>query len=428
MDVRKAAMVAALTLAVSACGKTSDESDVFPLSNPKCQSAEMKNQFIVRWKDGRRTLERGQSRDQFLRDFVRPNLDRLHHVEHNRRIELDKDLSLKARASSGEYADNWGQQYTHVDEMWQAGVKGKGVVVAVVDSGADVNHEKLSNQVAYNKGETGTDSFGQNKATNGVDDDQNGLVDDYAGYDFANDRGLTGDNAQHGTHVSGIVLAEHSDTVALGADHVQGVAPQAKLLPIAFIGSGGGGTLFDAIQALSYAGARGAKVINASWGGAECSPELRDSIAGLAANKAIFVSASGNGGLDGQADDIDMDYEFPASYNLPNQITVGALGVNGWEAGFSNYGANSVHILAPGVDIFSTVPGDGIASMTGTSMATPFVTGAVALLLSHRPSATVDQIRQALYRSAVTSSLYKNASRGALDFREAIAELERLIP
>lgn len=407
---------------VTACSKPVNEEDVFSKTSDECAPNEIKGQYIVRWKDGKRALMKGGDRTSFLKSFVRPNLDNLAHVESNFRVEIDPIQPLTTQSTNSS-VDNWGARFSRADALWKSNVRGQGVVIAVVDTGVDTTHTQLVNQIFYNKGEYGLDNNGQDKRNNLIDDDQNGFVDDYAGYDFAANSGQVQDYAQHGTHVSGIAVGYHADTEAQTASYIQGIAPEARLLPIAFIDNSGGGTIFNAILSLEYAALRGAQVVNASWGGAECSLELQTAIEKLNNNGIYFVSAAGNSGRN-----IDVRAEYPAAYGLANQLTIGSVGTTGAMAAHSNYGTQRVHLFSPGVDIKSTAPGQTYLTMTGTSMATPFVSGAVALLKSYKPHATLAQIRQALYESSQKSPFYQNASQGALNLEIALSVLDRIVP
>jgi subtilisin family serine protease len=172
------------------------------------------------------------------------------------------------------------------------------------------------------------------------------------------------------------------------------MAPSAKVLPLAFLNSSGQGDVSFAIQAIQYAVKRGVKVINASWGGPQCSATLRDLISSLPASGVMFVAAAGNDGVS-----LDVTPSFPASFagmGMAAQITVGASTNLDLQAGFSNYSYTSVQLLAPGMAILSTIPGNQTATYDGTSMATPYVSGAAALLWSDRPKATLADIRAAI--------------------------------
>lgn len=416
MEVRRLLTFTSCLVVTAGCSKIRTSETTYPKIISECEGQAISGRHIARWNDGHVSLIHGGTREAVIKEFVEPNLAKLERVEPDFRVTIQPESSGALPTTND--ADNWGVARSSADEAWNLGYRGGGVTVAVVDTGMDVNHFQLRNQIAYNKGESGTDSLGRDKSTNGIDDDGNGLVDDYAGYDFAGNQPRIFDYDAHGTHVGGIIAAEHQDDQAGPADHVQGMAPEAKLLPLAFIDASGGGSLYDAMRAIDYAVKRGAKVINASWGGAGCSTILRDQIGGLYQADVVFVAAAGNSGLD-----VDNFAEYPASFNLRSQITVGATGTFNSRAQFSNFGDRAVHLFAPGVEILSTVPNGKYGLMSGTSMATPFVSGAVAVLLSARKQASVDQIRQTLYSSVHYDSTYRNASHGRLDLGAAVREI-----
>jgi subtilisin family serine protease len=183
----------------------------------------------------------------------------------------------------------------------------------------------------------------------------------------------------------------------------------------------------DAVRALGYAVKRGARVVNASWGGQQCSRSLRESIRTLEGQNVFFVTAAGNAIYRKPANNIELVPEYPASLNLFSMLTVGAVDLAGTTAEFSNFGPTAVHLFAPGENITSTLPGNQMGPLNGTSMATPFVAGAVALLLSAEPAATVPQVRQALYSSASTRADYVNASKGRLNLRGTLGILRQLM-
>ncbi len=255
-------------------------------------------------------------------------------------------------------------------------------VVAVIDDGVDFSHPDLSAQRWVNPGESGTDSNGENKATNGRDDDGNGYIDDVHGWDFYNGDKTVHDVGEHahGTHVAGTIAA------SLNGKGVVGVAPSVKVMALKFIGPDGGSDS-DAILALEYAKKKGVRISNNSWGGPYYSQALKDAIE---ASGQLFVAAAGNGGSDGVGDNNDLTPDYPASYSSANILSVAAVHNEGGLSSFSNYGATSVDISAPGEDILSTVPTDfdnsGYAYMSGTSMATPHATGAAAAMRSVNPS------------------------------------------
>lgn len=401
---------------LTACGQpVTTSTELQKSSDPQCTGAAIDTRFIVKGRDGTIKVVQAENEDAFVNGYMKKHKGEIQIAEHDYRVTTPKPVQIQSADNSTPTADNWGDIKIEVDKLWAQNVRGAQIVVAVVDTGMDINHPQLQNQVFYNPGEAGV------KANNGIDDDGNGLIDDYAGYDFADDKPLTGDNQFHGTHVSGIIGAAHTDTVAKSANYVQGVAPEVKILPLAFLDKDGSGNMSDAVRAIRYAVARGARVINASWGGSECSATLRDTIANLKQQNVIFVSAAGNDGIN-----TDRSPEYPASLNLFSQFTVGATGDHDFMATYSNYGVNTVHIFAPGTNIVSTLPGGTMGFLSGTSMATPFVSGAIALLLSAIPDATADQVRAALYNSATKYQDYLNASQGRLDLSQALANLHTI--
>ncbi|TLX53303.1 serine protease [Stutzerimonas nosocomialis] len=268
------------------------------------------------------------------------------------------------------------------------------VHVGVIDEGVMVNHPDLRANVWVNPGE--------GSRPDGQDNDRNGFVDDVHGWDFdANDASVfDGVQDDHGTHVAGTIAAVTNNGIG-----VAGVCPSAKLIAAKFLGADGG-TTAGAIAAVNYLTTlkrekRIALVAtNNSWGGGGYSQALADAIRAAGDAGILFIAAAGNDGLD-----IDRFPSYPASYALPNVITVAAHDPSGARAEFSNYGAASVHLSAPGVDIISTAPmtatEGGYAYYSGTSMAAPHVAGAAALYASLNPCASAAQIRDALLRHAV---------------------------
>jgi subtilisin family serine protease len=189
-----------------------------------------------------------------------------------------------------------------------------------------------------------------------------------------------------------------------------GIAPGAKIIPIRFLGQSGG-TLAGAIDAIEYVKSTPAKIINASWGGNGCSQILSDKIASLNEHGILFVVAAGNSGSN-----LDRFPEYPAAFKHAHQITVGSVSPLGGMSNFSNYSLSLVHIFAPGFEIMSALPNNKTGSASGTSMATPFVAGALALFKSQNPSRTNLELKDELLKSIVRRSDYQNITRGRLQF------------
>ena len=282
---------------------------------------------------------------------------------------------------------------------------GNGIVIGVIDTGVDYTHPDLQNNIWTNPGEI---------PDNGIDDDGNGFIDDYYGYDFVNDDGdpFDDDEIGHGTLVAGIIAAEGNNGIG-----VTGVNWDAQIVGIKFLDEFGFGSTFDAIQAIEYSILIGADVTNNSWGGGEFSQGLLDAIAAAGEAGQLFVAAAGNSGLD-----TDIFPEFPAAYDLDNIISVAATNDNDELASFSSFGANSVDIGAPGEDILSTIPGDNYDAFSGTSFAAPHVTGVASLLLSESSDLSADELKERILATVdPTPSLEgKSVSGGRLNSFNAL--------
>lgn len=250
---------------------------------------------------------------------------------------------------------------------------GSGSIVAMLDTGVNYNHPDLAGNIWHNPGEIPGD---------GIDNDGNGFIDDYNGWDFADDDNDPSDTAGHGTQTAGIVAAVGNNTLG-----VSGVAWSAGILPLRFIG-GAGGEVAAAIAAVNYvvmmhsAGAN-IRVINASFGSTGSSAALKDAIENAGDEGILFVAAAGNSG----ANNDDTPF-YPASYNLPNIIAVANTDRNDALAGTSCYGATSVDLGAPGQSIYTTIYSSSYADMSGTSFAAPMVSGVAALAFSLLPRNT----------------------------------------
>ena len=235
--------------------------------------------------------------------------------------------------------------------------KGEGLIVGILDTGIDIMHEDLRANIYINPYEI---------PDNGIDDDQNGYIDDANGWDFYNGNCTVSAavyNENHGTHIAGIIGADNN---TLG---IIGVAPDVTILPLKFI-QGSTGYTSDAIEAIEYAESMGVSIINCSFGSYTYNPALKETMAN---SNMIFVCAAGNDGTD--------EPLYPASFDLDNVISVGAINNKGERAAFSNFG-NHVDIYAPGKDIMSTLGNQDYGFLSGTSMAAPYVAGVLAQCLS----------------------------------------------
>jgi subtilisin family serine protease len=260
----------------------------------------------------------------------------------------------------------------HAPQAWSLSTGSPNVVVGVIDTGIDYNHEDLNVNMFRNPLDCNS---------NGVDDDGNGFIDDCYGIDTFNGDSDPMDDFFHGTHVAGTIGAAGNNGIG-----VIGVNWQVKLLACKFIGSNGWGYTSGAITCLDYMATmkeRGVNIVatNNSWGGDAFSQALYDAIDVQRQKGILFIAAAGNA-----ASDNDGAPMFPAGYYLPNIIAVAATDDSDSPALFSNFGGHSVHLGAPGVGILSTTPGNTYTIYSGTSMAAPHVTGAAALLAAQDPS------------------------------------------
>jgi subtilisin family serine protease len=399
---------------LTGCGAdTAPASTVFPKTTAACSSQAVANQYVVRWKDGTTVVYKGSTREELLATVIEPNINKIEFAEQDQKVSQPK-VPPRVQTEAVIPANDWGQQIVDAQIAWDQGYTGQGVVVAVIDSGVQRDHDQLKNQMFINAGEVGTDHNGNNKSNNGFDDDSNGYVDDVSGYDFNLNSATVTDGTGHGTHVAGIIGAQHS------AGPVHGIAEGAKILPLDFMDDNGSGNISDAIRAMYYAAQMGAKVVNASWGGAPCSQNLQKAITDLGAQGVLFVSAAGNNG-----ESLDTNPEYPAAYGLSTQVTVGASTARDYMSAYSNFSYTLANIMAPGDSIISTYPGNTTKSLSGTSMATPFVTGAAAILKGARPNASPSDIKNALLNS-VDSGPFEVSSRGRLNVGKALTEILKL--
>ncbi|MBE2215454.1 MAG: S8 family serine peptidase [Opitutaceae bacterium] len=286
---------------------------------------------------------------------------------------------------------SWGQPYDDLhglkaisaEAAWDT-TQGQGIVVAVVDTGVDHEHPDMRDNIWHNAREI---------ASNGLDDDTNGFVDDVIGWDFVGQfAGQPTEDADpmdsfgHGTHVAGTIAATGDNQLG-----IVGVAWKAKVMAIKGLDDSGSGPASQLARCIVYAVDNGADIINASWGAESPSETIADAVNYARAHGVVFVAAAGNARADASG-------FYPA--NLPASITVAAVDVHGNAASFSNFGSR-IDVAAPGVDILSLEPSTGgYVPKSGTSMAAPHVSGLAALILQTHPTFTAEQVRQALRVSA----------------------------
>lgn len=294
-------------------------------------------------------------------------------------------------------------------EAWDYAVGSTSVVVGLIDSGVNYTHADLAANIWSNPLEV----------VNGIDDDGNGFVDDVRGWDFSANDNDPSDGLGHGTHCAGTIAGVGNNGIG-----VAGVNWHCQILPLKFIDAGGIGYTSDAVEALYYAVQLRQHGVNIrltsnSWGGGAYSSTLRAAIAANAAADILFVAAAGNA-----SGNNDVTPSYPASYPVSNVIAVAATDHNDTLAWFSNYGAVSVALSAPGVNIYSTVPG-GYGTKDGTSMAAPHVSGVAALLAGLTPAADWARIRRAIMQGVdpVSSLTGRTSTGGRLNALKAVRAL-----
>ncbi|MBL1201109.1 MAG: S8 family serine peptidase [Nostoc sp. GBBB01] len=277
--------------------------------------------------------------------------------------------------------NNWGADLIKAPEVWTKGYTGQGIVVAVLDSGVDYNHADLSSNIWTNTREI---------PDNGIDDDFNGYVDDFYGWNFVSNNNNTLDVYGHGTHVAGTIAAANNDF------GVTGIAYNAKIMPVKVLGDDNKGTYSGFSQGIYYAVNNGAKVINMSLNGTVPDSGLEAAIQYAASMGVIVVMAVGNSA--------GLTPLYPAYYATNWGLAVGAVDSNKNLADFSNRAGsdfNMAYVTAPGVSVYSTLPNQTYGFYNGTSMAAPHVAGVAALILSANPSLTGSQVREIVAQTAV---------------------------
>ena len=296
--------------------------------------------------------------------------------------------------------------------VWNLTVGAEDVTVAVVDSGVHLGHPDLVANVWTNPGETGN-----GREANGIDDDENGFIDDWRGWDWIDEDNDPIDLAGHGTMVAGTVGAQGDNGIG-----VSGVSWKSRLVSLRVLDEQGLGLTSGAAAAFAYAGEMGAQIVNASLTATMPSLAMLDAIS--SSSETLFIVAAGNNSTNN-----DVDPKYPCNIPLPNVLCVAATDEFNGLASFSNYGAVSVDLAAPGVRIITTHP-DGYVEFHGSSAATPHVAGVAALLWARHPGASVTTISQALINGVepLPQLQGKTFSGGRLNAAGALRQLGDEVP
>jgi subtilisin family serine protease len=332
---------------------------------------------------------------------------------HCLRLEVLETRTLKSSGIAGasvqgpglipndpQFKLQWGlkdSSNTSIDapQAWTRTTGSSATIVAVLDTGIDLNNPEFAGRLWTNPDTSGSD----------------GYPGDVHGWNFVAGNSNIQDDNGHGTHVVGILAATGNNGVG-----VAGVDWNAQIMPLKVLDASGNGNDAAIVSAIDFAVQHGARVINASWGGGPPSQTVEGAISYAGSQGVVFVTAAGNNGTND-----DTTPFYPASYHLPNEIAVAAINQAGGLASFSDFGARTVALAAPGVNILSTVPG-GYAYESGTSMATPYVSGVVALVASLYPSDTAAQLVQQVLSTAkpLPALAGKTTTGGIVDAARAV--------
>ncbi|MGE3263177.1 MAG: S8 family peptidase [Bacteriovoracia bacterium] len=447
MRMRRWLPMVGLVLVLSACG--SDENENAQVAAGGCETdgarqvrsesalaAVPGNRFIIKFSQraGARSLGTRRQRTQRMMSGLRQggrveevgeDLSVLILPEATTKSELAKQLpaeeieyiepDAKVFASfipdDPKLSSQWAHAMIGSSAAWDISRGSASVVVAVLDSGVDYTHPDLAANMWKNPGEI---------AGNGIDDDGDGFVDDLYGWNFVsnNNSPMADDGSFHGTHVAGTVGAVGDNGIG-----ISGHSPKVKLMALKFLGSEGAGYTSDAIKGVNYAVDHGAKIINNSWGGSSKSQALSAAIDHARAAGVLFVVAAGNEGQNN--DKVDA---YPTNYPQDNLVRVAASNSSDKLVSWSNYGAKKVDLAAPGVNIYSTKNGNSYQNLSGTSMATPLVSGVLATMIAVRPDLSYQQIKGALLETVDVKSAYRGkvAWNGRVNAAKALAEVVRL--
>lgn len=367
------------------CANTKSSQTVFPTTAPNaaCGQMTVKNQYVVGWEDGHFSVEHGTSDSDFREKFVNKNLEKIKFI--------DRDIKIKIRPlSQSDVQINTDQNQWQVDQisaraLWNMGERGNNIIVGVVDGMVDTTHIQIRNNIVFSK-----------QINAEINDPSKNI---------------------HGTHVAGIIAADPSLGIA------SGIAPDAKIAAAQFIDNDGAGSIGEAILAMNEVVNSGAKIVNLSWGGAPCVENLKYAVNDLSNRGILVVTAAGN-----ESTNSDISPTYPAAFMFLNQLNVAATDFNDILTSFSNYGKTSVHVAAPGKAILSTIPGNQVHPMDGTSMAAPVVSGAAALLLGAVPGSTAQQVKQALITTS--DKINQNLpvqSGGRINVQKALVKLKQIV-
>ena len=365
--------VLALVFVLAACGAKSDK--YREDAKEFCQNNKIDNQFIAHWYNMQPTLVMTDD----VNEFIKKHSNDINFIEPNYALRLPNQAKMIR-------FDNTLSAYKILNEIgalsaWRQGYQGQNILIAVIDSGIDIENPKIRDNIYHNPVDVGP---------NQVDEDGNGFVDDINGWNFTHNNGYIVDEIGHGTSIAGIISGDNMSGESLG------VAPRAQLLPIDIM-SGEKGNEFDAKNAVDYAISMKANIINNSWT-ISCSYYLASTFQQYERENVIFVNSAGNVAID-----VNVNKVMLASLALSNFLNVGSTNLFGQLSGFSGYG-KTINIWAPGeqVPVLSINDDDGVhTKASGTSVSAGIVSGAAALVWSAHPNESAVQIINRLKKRAL---------------------------
>lgn len=293
-------------------------------------------------------------------------------------------------------------------KAWELSKGSEDVIIGMLDAGIDTNCIEYKDNIFINKSEI---------PNNGIDDDQNGFIDDISGWNFYQNSNQIYDNYlhdYHGTYLSGIIAASEE------GDNMKGIAPKVKILPLKFL-QGSTGDTKDAIKAIEYAYSLGVRIINCSWDTKTYDLDLEKTMSKY--SDILFICSAGK-----SKENLEVSPVYPACYDLPNIVSVAAIDNRGCLYEYSGYG-NKADVAAPGVDIYSLMPDGNYTYSSGTSAATAYVTGVAALIKSYRPDLSSTQIATIIKQNTkkIDSLEGKVSSCGIVDAYQCLKCTENMM-
>lgn len=330
-----------------------------------------------------------------LKEELERNSFEVAYVESN---EIDYKVG-EYKPADDRYSSQWGLNGNYgvkAEKAWAVQKGSRDVVLAVIDTGIDYTHPDLAKNMWTNEAELNGEE--------GVDDDGNGYVDDIYGINALENTGDPKDGHGHGTHCAGVIGAVHN------SEGIAGVMANVRMMGVKIFSDAGKTSVEAIVKGIEYAIANGAKITSNSWGGTQKSEAIQEAVAAAGEADVLFVAAAGNGNFFGRGYDTDKKPVYPAGYEGDHIVAVGSITSSGSRSGFSNFGKKSVDLFAPGSGIMSTFTNHGYKSLSGTSMATPHVSGVAGLVLSEFEGSSAVEIKSKMMEGVRKMRSFSNNS------------------